>query len=157
VESLGASGLHYPLTLMPEFIEPADVYYDLELHLGREYVYRTSELIEPFACERCTACGAVLGIPSAVIHEDALFYLQLYRHCPACGVEFRPEDRTAIVNDPRDRDAGRPVSGGATSRFALAVECGKCWEYGAVPTEDFLAACEEALGCRLEHVLDGTF
>lgn len=157
VESLEASGLRYPLTLMPEFIEPVDVYYDLELHLGREYLYRTSELIEPFACDTCTACGAALSIPGAVIHEDALFDLQLCRHCPACGVEFRPEDQTAIANDPMDRDAGRPVSGGATSRFALAVECGKCWEYGAVPTEELLAACEEALGCRLEHVLDGTF
>jgi hypothetical protein len=157
VESLEASGLRYPLTLMPESVEPEYVYYDLELYLGREYVYRTSELIEPFASETCAACGVSLDVPSALIGENSLFYYQLYRHCPACGAEFRPEDRAAIVNDPRDRDAGRLVPGGATSRFALAVECGKCWEYGAVPTEEFLTTCEEALGCCLEHVLDGSF
>jgi hypothetical protein len=157
VVSLEASGLRYPLTLMPEHIDPVDVYYDLEVNLGREYIYRTSELIEPFAHESCAACGTSLSVPGDAMADDAAFGIQLYGHCPICGVEFRPEDRTALVYDPRVRSPGRPVPGGATSRFALAVECGKCWEYGSVPAERFLAGCEEALGCRLEHVLDGTF
>jgi hypothetical protein len=157
VVSFEVSGLRYPSTLLPEGIDPVDVYYDVEIHWGRQYVYRTSELIEPFESESCSACGAALSVPDAEVPDDAELGIQLYRFCPACGAEFRPEDRTALVYDPRDRTPGRPVLGGATSRFALAIECGKCWEYGAAPTEGFQAACEEALGCRLEHVLDGTF
>lgn len=153
VISLGASGLHYPLTLMPQNVDPEDVCYDIEIHWGREYIYRASELIEPFASEQCAACNASLNVPSA----SALFGNQLYRHCPACGAAFRPEERTALVYNPKDNTTGCPMLGGATSRFALAIECGKCWEYGAVPTKEFLGTCEEAVNCRLEPVLDGAF
>lgn len=157
VVSLKASGLHYPLTLLPDYMDPVDVYYDLEIHWGREYIYRTSELIEPFAYEACGACGANLNVPDDEILDEAVFHIRLYRRCPACGVEFHPEDRPALVHDPMALSPAHPISGGATSRFALSVECGKCWDSSAVPTEKFLAACEGALGFPLEHVLDGTF
>ena len=155
VESLEESGSRYPLTLAPEGLDPVDLYYDLEIHLVQNYIYNTSELITPFASEACAACGADLNVPGAALPARADFFSQLYRHCPACGVEFRPEDRTALVYPLRPRTHGRPVPGGATSRFAVAIDCDKCWEYEAAPTSEFRVACEEALHCRLEHVVDG--
>jgi hypothetical protein len=155
VVSLEASGLRYPLTRMPEFVAPEDVYYDLELYLSRQYYYRYSEAIDPFASETCAACGAALRVPSDSIPDDAIYSFQMYRHCPACGFEFRPEDRASLVRHART-GAGRMVPGGATSRFSLAVDCGKCYACDAAPTREFLAACEDALGVRLEHVVDGS-
>lgn len=157
VIDLAASGLQYPLTILPDWVDPAEAYYDIELYHCRQYHHWISELIEPFANRECEACGADLVIPSAELHEDSIFGIQMYRHCPSCGNEFRPEDRPALVNDPAARDRGRMVPGGATSSFALAVECGKCWATGAVPTIAFRSACEGALGFPLEPILDGTF
>ncbi len=163
VVDFGASGLRYPLTIWPEKLALEDLYYDVEIQLSRQHVYRTSELIEPFASLSCEVCEADLSVLEDESHDDfdidtwGLGASYLYRLCPNCGVEFHPEDRTALVQDPRGHSPAREIKGGATSRFALVVECGKCWEYGAVPTEEFLSASEAALGFSLEHVLDGTF
>jgi hypothetical protein len=45
VDSSNESGLTYPLTPFPNW---GDAYYELQLHVATDFVYHTSELIEPF-------------------------------------------------------------------------------------------------------------
>lgn len=46
VESLGTSGLRYPLE--PLSCDAADCYYEVQFHFGRDFFYNMSEVIDPF-------------------------------------------------------------------------------------------------------------
>jgi hypothetical protein len=59
VESLSASGLRYPLEPLP-FDDPAEAancYYEVQFHFSRDFIYRTSEIIDPFKPEPTCRCG----------------------------------------------------------------------------------------------------
>ena len=118
VENRNESGEpKYPLSPFPEF---NDVYYDLELHVARDFVYHTSELIDPFGQVVCP-CGRDLRFsewdkPLAgeriESHNSAgsdrytlsdtppkppLYDFRIYRFCPTCDRPFRPQDLVARV------------------------------------------------------------
>ena len=61
VDSSQISGLKYPLAPFPTFSQKdLDVYYEIELHVAHEFIYRFSELIDPFppfGKEVACSCG----------------------------------------------------------------------------------------------------
>lgn len=155
VESANDSGLKYPLTPFPEW---GDAYYQLELHVARDFVYHTSELIEPFEYVVCE-CGLPLAYddPTARKTPHPVFYEgRIHRTCPACGMPFRPQELVARVRDGWTNRAGeRP--GGATYRFAVVIDCGKGFAREAWPiraTEEFMGTVTRALGRRFYEVAD---
>ena len=71
-------------------------------------------------------CGAELR-HEAESGSESLFYApRLLATCKQCGKPFDPSTRVAKVRDPwTNTESDMP--GGATFRFALVVDCGKCW------------------------------
>jgi hypothetical protein len=125
VESLGASGLRYPLEPLP-FDDPADAvdcYYEIQLHFGHDYVYRMSESIDPFdpspSCHRGHALER-----DAESEEDPFYSSRLALRCPKCDAKFDPSEFIATGRDGWTGTAIR-VPGGMTYRFAVVIDCGK--------------------------------
>ena len=58
--------------------------------------------------------------------EYGVIWKETYK---VCGAAFDPRTRKASVRDPWTNETSR-VPGGATFRFALAIDCGKCWPNG---------------------------
>jgi hypothetical protein len=177
VESSHDSGLKYPLVPFPEWGDP---YYDLELHVAGDFVYHTSELIEPFDKVAC-ACGRDLRYsewdvpPGAEFVEVSPFSghytyppsddppgLPIYtgkrinRLCPSCGRPFLPQELIARVRDGYTGEASKRA-GGATYRFAVVIDCGKGFARKGWPiraTEEFLGTVEQALGQEFYEIGD---
>lgn len=157
VESSNESGLRYPLTPFPEW---GDAYYELELHLAMDFVYHTSELIDPFREVICK-CGRPLEYddqtplrPANPVYYDG----RIRRICPACGRPFRPQELTARVRDGYTGEASRRT-GGATYLFAVVIDCGKGFARKGWPiraTEEFLGAVTQALGQKTYEIGDSS-
>jgi hypothetical protein len=169
VESSHESGLKYPLVPFPEW---GDAYYDLELHVGGDFVYHTSELIDPFDEVAC-ACGRDLrysewDVPAGAEYLESSPFSghyssaptgeppglplynddRIYRLCPACGRRFRPQQFTARIRDGYTGVASQRA-GGATYLFAVVIDCGKGFARKGWPiraTEEFVATVTHALG-----------
>ena len=159
VERLGGSGLIYPMAELPDEdgAGPEEAYYALEIHLADDFVYETSETIDPFWDVAC--CGEALddGQAEGQAGLPPLFGPSIRRTCPRCGRAFRPQDHVAIVRDGRTgKTAERP--GGATYRFAVSVDCGKCFPRSGAAVamnRDLVAIVERTLGRSFYEV--GTF
>jgi hypothetical protein len=125
VESLGDSGLRFPLDPVP-FDDPRDAaecYYKVLLHFGRDLIYHTSEVIDPFDPEPVCACGRnLMYYPEG--HDDPFYSARLAATCPECGSPFDP---TGLLVSGRDGWTGRStrLPGGAAYRFAVVIDCGK--------------------------------
>lgn len=148
VESSKESGLEYPLTPFPEW---GDAYYELEIHSATDFVYHTSEVIDPFrevACE----CGWHLEFEMPFRRwpdgPPVFFEPRIYRLCPACGRAFLPQRLTARVRDGYTGEASQRA-GGATYLFAVVIDCGKGFAREGWPiraTEEFRSTVTQALG-----------
>jgi hypothetical protein len=151
VESTNESGIKYPLTPFPEW---GDAYYDLELHLAKDFVYHCSELIDPFKEVVCD-CGRSLVYsddkaletvsPEAILR--IFFASRIHRFCPWCGRPFRPQSLVARVRDGRTGEAQKRA-GGATYLFAVVIDCGKSFPREGWPirvTDEFLDTVTKAL------------
>jgi len=127
VESLGTSGLRYPLEPLP-FDDPKDVadcYYEVQFHFGRDFICRMSEVIDPFDPAPACPCGhALVCEPESDI--DPFYSTRLAARCPQCRAAFDPTQLAATVRDGWT-GAARRVQGGATYRFAVVIDCGKCF------------------------------
>ncbi|WP_161968008.1 hypothetical protein [Fimbriiglobus ruber] len=125
VESLATSGLRYPLDPLP-FDDPADAadcYYEVQFHFGRDFIYHTSEGIDPFKpSPLCSRGHTVECEPES--DNDPFYSARLAARCPQCGAAFDPTQLVATGRDGRTGAAMR-VRGGATYRFAVVVDCGK--------------------------------
>jgi hypothetical protein len=124
VESLLASGLHYPLEPLP-FDDPADAadcYYQVQFHFGHDFIYHMSEVIDPFEPPPTCLCGHALEYQPE--SPDPFYTTRLAARCPRCGSAFGP---TQLVATGRDGWTGAPqrIQGGAAYRFALVIDCGK--------------------------------
>jgi hypothetical protein len=138
---LKLSGLKYPLTIVPG---AQGVYYEVEIHLTEQTVYCTSEIIDPFNEITCR-CGSETGQfePS---ENSPIYDPRLPNHCPSCQTLMNYATFPMIVRDGWTGDESDAV-GGVTYRFAIIVDCGKCWpESEATVTPEFLAIVEKALG-----------
>ena len=94
VESSNDSGLEYPLSPFPEW---GDAYYELRLHVARDFVHHVSEGIDPFDEVDCE-CGQPLEFDDDTARKAAnpVYYDgRIRRICPACGRPFRPQHLVA--------------------------------------------------------------
>jgi hypothetical protein len=155
VESSNASGLRYPLSPFPEW---GDAYYDLEIRVAREFVYHTSEVIDPFHEVTCE-CGRPLEFfdRNEEFERPSAFYDgRIYRICPSCGRPFRPQRLTARVRDGYTGEASQRA-GGATYLFAVVIDCGKGFAREGWPiraTEEFRVTVTQALGQEVYEIGD---
>jgi hypothetical protein len=147
VDSSNESGLRYPLSPFPDW---GDAYYELQLHLSRDFVYHTSELIEPFNRVTCE-CGQSLKPDDKFdLWPDGpppFWDSRIPRSCPSCGSPFRPQKLVAHV---RDGHTGKAVDrpGGATYLFAVVIDCGKGFARQSWPiraSDEFLELVTTAL------------
>ena len=122
----------------------ADAYYEIQLHMSPFYVYRMAEQIDPFKSTDCK-CGTELELwPD----DSPFFSAAILPFCPDCGAEYKVSEQAAKVRTGLDLKEGT-VYGGATSRFAVAVDCGKCIPPGDTEppfTSEFCELVEKALG-----------
>jgi len=113
----------YPLSRTPDSEE---LYYSLELHRSLEYVYPVSEVIDPLPAT--CSCGEDL---SFAWDEDEVVpaftgVTGIFAECEACSRTFDPAKSSARVGNPFDGSSVE-VRGGAAHRFALKIDCGKCF------------------------------
>jgi hypothetical protein len=162
VPSLALSGLRYPIRPRPYEERQAErVYYQLELHWCDDFVYHTSELIDPFAESPACECGEALEYDAIAEHDDPPFFdAAIRRTCPRCGSPFRPDALACTIRNAFTSDE-REVRGGAAYRFALLVDCGK-WIPDAPDgwtrlEEDLVNLCSTTLDQALEEISDGSF
>jgi hypothetical protein len=129
VENLGER-LRYPLDQDSPAADPDETYFDFEMWLARDYVHVTSEQVQPFDDDdtRCS-CGAALAYDPEGVDENLFFASRLMAACKQCGKAFDVSTRIATVRDAWT-NAESKVAGGATFRFAVVVDCGKCWPEG---------------------------
>jgi hypothetical protein len=122
VEADEPSPLKYPLSRRPG----GPVSYALEMHRAPEYVYPVSESIAsvPTVC----ACGEDLAFQW---DEDEVVppfgaSTGIFAECEACSRTFDPAKGVARITNPFDGTEAQ-IRGGAAYRFALKVDCGKCF------------------------------
>ena len=154
VGSLARSRLEYPLTTKPEGMDDDEIYYSLNIQIAVDYVYRWSEMIQPFDSTACV-CGAELEYHPPM--GRVFFSSRLRRRCVECNTPFDPRTRTSRLIDGWFGQPNGELAGGATSRFAVFIDCNK-----AIPRSpsvvarpelvDLLASC---LGDKIDQV--GTF
>jgi hypothetical protein len=125
VESLGTSGLCYPLEPLPfdDPVDAADCYYEAQFHFGRDFIYHMSEVIAPFDPSPTCPRGHPLECEPES-DEDPFYSARLAMRCPQCGAAFDP---TRLVANGQNgwTGAAMPVQGGAAYRFAVVIDCGK--------------------------------
>jgi hypothetical protein len=154
VENLAVSGLRYPLN--SNQFDPSETYYELQLHFSPEYVYRMSEVIEPFTAPiACAQCGEALEFWPQEDDAGGIFYsARLHSCCPRCATPFDVARLSAVVRDGR---TGEPnsVPGGACYRFAIVVDCGKCIPGPNVKVAPRLRnLCQDKLGYSFYEIGD---
>ncbi len=118
----GDTGLAYPLSLRPEGAAP----YSLEIHRAPEYVYPTSDTIEPLEAE--CRCGEDLTFEWDPDEVACAFRASsgIFAECEECSRTFDPSTETATITNPFD-DGEEELPGGAAYRFALKVDCGSAY------------------------------
>jgi hypothetical protein len=135
--------LKYPLSRRPD----APVSYALELHRAPDYVYPISATIG----ELQTVCRCGEELAFGWDEEELVPAFEsasgIYGECQACSRTFDPSQQTAAITDPFD-GARRDVRGGAAYRFALKVDCGKCFvpDPSLTFAPDLVALVEAAFG-----------
>lgn len=136
--------------------EEDGTYFDLELHFSDDFVQVANEMIDPMDAG-CSKCGKDLEYWPEIGVPDIFHSGRIQRTCPACGANFRPQDRVVVFRDGITGDESE-LRGGATYRFAIVIDCGKCWRTETsgdgepVLEAEFLSVCETALGVPLYGV-----
>jgi hypothetical protein len=113
--------LKYPMSRRPE----GDVYYRLEVHRAPEYVCPIAETIDlvPTEC----VCGEDLAFDWDDTIVPAFGAASgIFTECEACSRTFDPSKHTATITNPFDGTT-HDVAGGAAYRFAIKIDCGKCF------------------------------
>jgi hypothetical protein len=150
-----AMGVTHPLANSETLEAGGDgAYYDLAVHLAEDFINASSDVVSLEVTD--CSCGEKLeywlGEAKDIFHAS-----RIHRLCPRCGIAFRPQDHRAYYVSGL---TGEPLElmGGAAYRFAIVVDCGKCWDHGAsqLPrgTRAFVDVCENVLGGELYQVSD---
>lgn len=158
VQNRRESGITHPLADIDETADSA--YYDLELHFSDDFVDVQNEMI--FVEEAQCSCGEDLqhdhSFDDLARGADIFYAGRVRRACPNCGELFRPQDHTALYTHGIT-GAESELPGGAMYRFAIVIDCGKCWrtisgEKDAIPVarKEFIETCSAAIGAPLYQV-----
>jgi len=143
VEADAPLPVRYPLTARPE----GSVSWKLELHRASDYVYPIAENIDPVPT-KC-ACGDDLAFHWDEDEVVPAFEASsgIFAECEACSRTFDPAKGVAVIGNPFG-GAAEPVRGGAAYRFALKVDCGKCFVADArlAFAPELVALVEEEFG-----------
>jgi hypothetical protein len=118
----GARDLRYPLSRSVD----GDRSWLLEIHRAPDYVYPFAENFD--ALDTTCPCGEDLEFDRG---DDAIVSAfgaasGIFAECEMCSRTFDPAKRTATIGNPFD-DTREEVPGGVAYRFALKVDCGKCF------------------------------
>jgi hypothetical protein len=118
----GRLPVKYPLSRVPE----GEVSWSLEVHRSPEYVYPISEAIDPIDTE--CKCGEDLEFEWDLDDLVPAFGAAngIFAECEDCSRTFDPAKRSATIRNPFD-GSEQEVPGGAAYRFAIKVDCGKCF------------------------------
>jgi len=146
---LSQTPVRHPVELFD--IEPAQTWYNIQLELSHDYIYRTGDGIESFPSTRC-GCGAELEF----YERNTPFYTSKIRSvCPECGLQFDPSTITVELCNGFTGNCSR-VPGGATSKFALVVDCDKCVPLCEVSRlhPDLAELCVNTFGCKFRDVIN---
>jgi hypothetical protein len=118
-----------PVDRVSETLPSNEIYYSVVLEWSANYVYRVSGCVEPFESTHCS-CGNELvfaGDEEEKIRGRNLFQVDMIRAiCPRCGRSIDVSDWPAVVRDGMTGNEAE-VPGGATSRFALVIDCDKAY------------------------------
>lgn len=145
----------YPMAWVPSFDSSAEPYWTLKLHLSEDFIEETSEQNDPL--DATCVCGEDLYYS---LDNDIFYSGRIRRVCPACGARFVPQDQSAFTRHPLTREVSE-LPGGTAHRFAIKVDCGKCWKTrrGANGTEEiprlsdeFIALCGGVLQVPFDEV-----
>lgn len=139
---LDRDNIKYPLARLD--YERDATYYDLQFWLSADFVCITSETLEGYADSHCN-CGHNLAHekPRDVFSPCDHFPL----HCPRCESPFDPQDYSFRVRSGYTDDETN-IAGGAVFRFAIEIDCGKCFPKSTVEfSSEFRALCSEVLQC----------
>jgi hypothetical protein len=122
IDAGGPLALKYPLTRRPE----GAASYALELHRAHDYVYPIGKSIEPIAT--ACVCGEDLGFHWDEEEVVPAFGASsgIFAECEACSRTFDPTKGAAVLTNPFD-GTKTSTRGGAAYRFAIKVDCGKCF------------------------------
>lgn len=114
--------LKYPLSRTPE----GPLHYAIEIHRADEYVYPVAEAIGPVPTT--CRCGEDQGFEWDDEELVPAFGASsgIFAECEECSRTFEPSKGTATLTNPFDGTKSE-VFGGAAYRFALKVDCGKCF------------------------------
>lgn len=152
VESLAAWGLRYPLESLP--CDDEDAYYEFQLHVSQDYVYKCSEYIDPFDEPLFCGCGADLTYDLPFNQDPFGVGTRIAAKCPKCGTPFDPTDLPATARDLWTVDE-YTLRGGLTYRFAVVIDCGKCFdETGRAFAVHLKQLVESTLGIATQEVED---
>ena len=114
--------VRYPLSQKPE----GRATYTLEVHRSAEYVYPTARNIGMVP----TICNCKEDLSFEWDEEELVPAFAnatgIFAECEECSRTFEPAKGTATITNPFD-DTTEEVPGGAAYRFALKVDCGKCF------------------------------
>jgi hypothetical protein len=113
--------LKYPLSRRPD----GEVYYALEVHRAPDYVYPIAETIDAVPTE--CPCGEDLSFDwDESILPAFGAATGIYTECEECSRTFDPSKKSATITNPFD-GSEQQIAGGAAYRFALRIDCGKCF------------------------------
>ena len=150
--------LKYPMAFMSEG-EREDIYYNMELNFSEDFIHNCSEVIDPLLETRCS-CGIELEYDPG---DDDIFYAPRIQGICKCGKLFCPQEQVAVLRNGVTGQESE-VSGGCVYRFAISIDCGKCFPKNnfdqTIPhlpllaDNDFISLSQNALGIKLYEVSD---
>ncbi len=159
VESLGKSGLRYPLEPVPADdtgeSDESECYYEIQLHFGQDFIYHSSEVVETLDEPPECSCENTLEY-ELELAEDPFLSPRISMRCPECGTSFDPSKLVAVGRDGFTGEEFR-IRGGAVYRFAIVVDCGKCvgWKSPRFHPE-FKSVVERTLGIETYEIVSGS-
>lgn len=143
--------LRYPFN---KFEGISNRYYEVNLQLSKDYVHRSSEILDPLPSTSCN-CGEELEYWP---EEDPLDSPRIRKNCPQCQKLFLPGKQRTTCRDGWTGKEKR-IEGGATYCFALAIDCSKALPKSEAKTEitihkDLRILVEKTLGIQTYELHD---